>query len=255
MIEAQRNPERDITIMMVGKYVDLTESYKSLNEALVHGGMAIRARVKIEYIDSEKLEDCSVLARADGILVPHGFGARGVEGKIRAVRYAREHGTPFLGICFGMQLACCEFARHVAGLEGANSREVEPNTPHPVIDLLPGQEKIADKGATMRLGAYPCVLKEGSRAQAIYGSREISERHRHRYEFNASYRERLEKAGLVFSGMSPDGRLAEIIELPDHPFFIAAQFHPEFASKPFAPHPLFKAFVGAAVLHQQAAEA
>jgi len=254
LIEAQRNPEREITILMVGKYVDLTESYKSLNEALVHGGMAIRARVKIEYVDSEKLEDCSGLDRADGILVPHGFGARGVEGKIRAVRCAREQGIPFLGICFGMQLACCEFARHVAGLDGANSREVEPNTPHPVIDLLPGQEKIADKGATMRLGAYPCVLKEGSRAQAIYGTREIRERHRHRYEFNAEYRETLEKAGLVFSGMSPDGRLAEIIELPDHPFFIAAQFHPEFGSKPFAPHPLFKAFVAAAVLHQQAAE-
>ena len=247
LIEAQRNPESQITIVMVGKYVDLTESYKSLNEALAHGGLAIRTRVDIEYIDSEKLEDPEVLARADGILVPHGFGARGVEGKIRAVRYARENGIPFLGICFGMQLACCEFARHVAGLEAANSREVAPATPHPVIALLPGQEQVEDKGATMRLGAYPCLLEEGSRVRAIYGKPEISERHRHRYEFNEDYRERLEQAGLLFSGMSPDGRLAEIIELPDHPFFIASQFHPEFASKPFDPHPLFKAFVQAAV--------
>jgi CTP synthase len=252
LIEAQRNPDDDVTIVMVGKYVDLAESYKSLNEALVHGGMAVRARVKIEYVDSEKLEDASVLARADGVLVPHGFGSRGVEGKIRAVRFARENGIPFLGICFGMQLACCEFARNVAGLEGASSREVDPMTPHPVIDLLPGQEQIEAKGATMRLGDYPCVLEKGSRAHAIYGVTEIAERHRHRYEFNADYRERLEKAGLRFSGMSPDGKLAELIELPDHPFFVASQFHPEFASKPFDPHPLFEAFVAAAVTHRRA---
>jgi CTP synthase len=255
LIEAQRNPECEITIFMVGKYVDLVESYKSLNEALVHGGMAVRAKVNIQYVDSEKLEDPSVLANADGILVPHGFGSRGAEGKIRAVRYARENDIPYLGICFGMQLATCEFARHVAGLEGANSREVDPNTPHPVIDLLPGQEEIEDKGATMRLGDYPCVLEEGSRAMAIYGQREIRERHRHRYEFNAEYREKLEAAGLRFSGMSPDGRLAEIIELPDHPFFVASQFHPEFASKPFDPHPLFKAFVEAAAIHHRQSEA
>jgi CTP synthase len=236
---------------MVGKYVDLAESYKSLNEALVHGGMAMRARVKIEYVDSEKLEDTGVLANADGILVPHGFGSRGVEGKIRAVRYAREHGIPFLGICFGMQLACCEFARNVAGLERANSREVDPDTPHPVIDLLPGQAEIEAKGATMRLGDWPCVLEAGSRARAIYGVSEIAERHRHRYEFNPAYRERLEAAGLRFSGSSPDGRLAEIIELPDHPFFVASQFHPEFASKPFAPHPLFEAFVASSVEHRR----
>ena len=251
LIEAQRNPEREATIVMVGKYVDLAESYKSLNEALVHGGMAVRAKVKIEYVDSEKLEDSTVLAHADGILVPHGFGSRGAEGKIRAVRYARENGIPFLGICFGMQLACCEFARHVAGCEGANSREVDPNTPHPVIDLLPGQAEIEDKGATMRLGDYPCLLEPGSRAHKIYGEDRIAERHRHRYEFNADYRERLEAAGLRFSGMSPDGRLAEIIELPDHPFFVASQFHPEFASKPFDPHPLFKAFVEAGAVHRR----
>ena len=249
LVDAQRNPESEVTIVMVGKYVDLTESYKSLNEALVHGGMALRSKVKIEYVDSEKLEDLSVLRDADGILVPHGFGSRGAEGKIKAVRHARENGIPFLGICFGMQLACCEFARHVAGCEGANSREVDPNTPHPVIDLLPGQAELEDKGATMRLGDYPCVLEEGSRAEKIWGRREIHERHRHRYEFNAEYRERLEAAGLRFSGVSPDGRLAEVIELPDHPFFVASQFHPEFASKPFEPHPVFKAFVKAAVEH------
>ena len=249
LIEAQKNPESEVTIVMVGKYVDLTESYKSLNEALVHGGMAERAKVKIEYVDSEMLEDVSLLESADGVLVPHGFGSRGAEGKIRAVRYARENEIPFLGICFGMQLACCEFARHVADCEGANSREVDPETPHPVIDLMPGQVEVEHKGATMRLGDYPCVIESGSRAHAIYGEHEIAERHRHRYEFNADYRERLEAAGLRFPGMSPDGRLAEIIELPDHPFFLASQFHPEFASKPFDPHPLFKAFIQAAAVH------
>jgi CTP synthase len=213
--------------------------------------MALRSKVKIEYIDSEKLEDPSVLRGADGILVPHGFGSRGAEGKIKAVRHARENGIPFLGICFGMQLACCEFARHVAGCEGANSREVDSNTPHPVIDLLPGQVELEDKGATMRLGDYPCILEEGSRAHEIWGRREIFERHRHRYEFNSEYREQLEAAGLRFSGLSPDGRLAEVIELPDHPFFVASQFHPEFASKPFEPHPVFKAFVKAAVEHER----
>ncbi len=244
--EGLRNPESEVTIVMVGKYVDLTESYKSLNEALVHGGIPIKAKVNIEYVDSEKLEDVTELAGADGILVPHGFGSRGVEGKIRAVRYARENDIPFLGICFGMQLAVCEYARHVAGLEGANSREVDPDTPHPVIDLLPGQKEIEDKGATMRLGAYPCLLEAGTRAYAAYGQREISERHRHRYELNNAYRDRLAAAGLVFSGLSPDGNLVEMIEIPDHAFFVASQFHPEFASKPFAPHPLFESFVRAA---------
>jgi CTP synthase len=245
-----RNPEGEITIAMVGKYVDLTESYKSLNEALVHGGVSIRTKVNIEYVDSEKLVDASVLSHADGILVPHGFGSRGVEGKIRAVQYARENGVPYLGICYGMQLAVCEFARNVAGLADANSKEVNSDTPHPVIALLPGQEEIEDKGATMRLGAYPCVLTPGTRAHAAYGRTEISERHRHRYEFNNEYRERLAEAGMVFSGMSPDGNLVEVIELPDHPFFIASQFHPEFASKPFEPAPLFVAFTEAARLHR-----
>jgi CTP synthase len=249
LMEAQNNPVTEVTIIMVGKYVDLTESYKSLNEALVHGGIAGRAKVNIKYVDSEKLEDTTDLAGADGILVPHGFGARGVEGKIRAVQFARENNIPFLGICFGMQLACCEFARNVAGCEGANSQEVDPATPHPVIALQSEQTEIEDMGGTMRLGAYPCVLEEGSRIHAIYGRTEISERHRHRYEFNADYRERLEAAGLRFSGMSPDGRFAEVIELPDHPFFVASQFHPEFASKPFDPHPMFKSFIEAAAIH------
>jgi CTP synthase len=246
LFHTRNNPDRVIKVGMVGKYVDLTESYKSLNEALYHGGFACASEVRIEYFDSEKLVDTSVLSGLDGILVPHGFGSRGVEGKIRAIQYTRENEIPFLGICFGMQLACCEFARNVAGLEGANSTEVDPETKHPVIDLLPEQREIQEKGATMRLGAYPCLLNPGSRAAEVYSATEISERHRHRYEFNVDYRERLESAGLVFSGWSPDGRLAEVIELPDHPFFIASQFHPEFKSKPFDPHPLFEAFVRAA---------
>ncbi len=250
LVNARRNPDRVIKVGMVGKYVDLTESYKSLNEALYHGGFACAADVRIEYFDSEKLVDTTVLAGLDGILVPHGFGSRGVEGKIRSIQYARENEVPFLGICYGMQLACCEFGRNVAGLEGANSTEVDPETPHPIIDLLPEQRDIEDKGATMRLGAYPCVLEPGSRSAEAYGETEISERHRHRYEFNPEYRDRLESAGLIFSGSSPDGRLAEVIELPEHPFFVGSQFHPEFKSKPFNPHPLFEAFVRAACKKQ-----
>ncbi len=250
LVNARRNPDRMIKVGMVGKYVDLTESYKSLNEALYHGGFACAAEVRIEYFDSEKLVDTTVLAGLDGILVPHGFGSRGVEGKIRSIQYARENEVPFLGICYGMQLACCEFGRNVAGLEGANSTEVDPETPHPIIDLLPEQRDIEDKGATMRLGAYPCVLEPGSRSAEAYGETEISERHRHRYEFNPEYRDRLESAGLLFSGSSPDGRLAEVIELPEHPFFVGSQFHPEFKSKPFNPHPLFEAFVRAACKKQ-----
>jgi CTP synthase len=248
----QSNPERVIRIGMVGKYVDLTESYKSLNEALYHGGFACGAEVQIEYIDSEKLEDMNELEGLDGILVPHGFGARGVEGKIRAVRYARENEIPFLGICLGMQIACIEFARHVVGLEDANSSEMDEETPHAVIDLLPEQKEVEDMGGTMRLGAYPCVLQPGSKAAEAYGELQISERHRHRYEFNPDYRDRFQSAGMLFSGSSPDGRLAEVIELPSHPFFVASQFHPEFKSKPFDPHPLFEAFVRAAGKHAAA---
>ncbi len=247
----QRHPDRRIRIGMVGKYVDLTESYKSLNEALYHGGFACGGEVTIEYFDSEKLEDTSVLEGLDGILVPHGFGSRGVEGKIRAVQFARENEVPFLGICLGMQIACIEFARHVVGLVGANSSEMDPDSPHPVIDLLPEQKAVEDKGGTMRLGAYPCVLEPGSIAAEAYGTLEISERHRHRWEFNPDYRESFEAKGMRFAGSSPDGRLAEVIELPSHPFFVASQFHPEFKSKPFDPHPLFEAFVRAAGKRQR----
>jgi CTP synthase len=244
--EAFAHPQRELKIAMVGKYVDLTESYKSLNEALHHGGLAHRARVVIQYLDSEQLTDPSVLDDVDGILVPHGFGSRGAEGKIAAVRHAREQRIPYLGICYGMQLAVIEFARHVAGLAGAHTTEVDEKTPHPVIDFLPEQREIEDKGATMRLGAYPCKLQAGTRAFEAYGEEAISERHRHRYEFNPEYRERLTEAGLVLSGASPDGRLVEVVELPDHPWFVACQCHPEFKSTPFRPHPLFMAFVGAA---------
>jgi CTP synthase len=251
LLERIRHPERTVTIAMVGKYVDLTESYKSLNEALYHASFAHRCRVVIEYVDSEKLADPAPLAHVDGILVPHGFGARGVEGKIVAVRYAREHGIPYFGICFGLQMAVIEFARHVAGLAGANSTEVDPETPYPVIDFLPEQRGVTDKGATMRLGAWPCVLRKGTKAFAAYGREEISERHRHRYEVNPELRDQLSRAGLVFSGVSPDGRLVEVIELADHPWFVACQYHPEFKSRPFAPHPLFSAFVQAVLAHQE----
>jgi len=236
----------------VGKYVDLTDSYKSLNEALHHGGVANESKVEIEYFDSEKLPEDGVLASMDGILVPHGFGGRGVEGKIEAVRFAREHEIPFLGICYGMQMAVIEFARHVAGLQGANSTEVEPGTPHPVIDLLPEQRDVEDKGGTMRLGAYPCTVVPGTKAHAAYAVGEVSERHRHRLEFNPEYRERLEAAGLVLSGVSPDGRLVEMVELADHPWFVGSQFHPEFRSTPFRPHPLFVDFIAAAVARREA---
>ncbi len=246
LIQRVEHPKLDLSIGMVGKYVDLTESYKSLNEALYHGGFANEARVRIEYFDSEKLDDPAVLARVDGILVPHGFGGRGAEGKITAVRYARERQIPYFGICYGMQMAAVEFARHVAGLEGANSTEVDPQTPHPVIDLLPEQRGVEAKGATMRLGNWPCLIRPGSRAHAAYRRERIEERHRHRYEFNPDYRDRLVAAGLVISGASPDGRLVEILEVADHPWFVACQFHPEFASTPFEAHPLFVDFIAAA---------
>jgi len=240
------NPEVVLTIGMVGKYVDLTESYKSLNEALYHAGFANKAKVNIEYFDSEKLDDASVLAKLDGILVPHGFGSRGAEGKIAAVKFAREQKVPFLGICFGMQFSVIEYARNVAGLAGANSSEVDPATPYPVIDLLPEQREIEDKGATMRLGNWPCVLKPGTRAHKAYGTERIAERHRHRYEFNPEYRQKLEtESGLIVSGTSPDGRLVEVVEVADHPWFVACQFHPEFASTPFRPSPLFVDFIAA----------
>jgi CTP synthase len=249
VVHAVTHPDGEVRIAMVGKYVDLTDSYKSLNEALHHGGIAHRVRVQIAYFDSEKISDGRELANIHGILVPHGFGSRGAEGKIAAVRFAREQRIPFLGICFGMQLAVIDFARHVAGLDGANSSEVDEKTPHPVIDLLPEQRGLEEKGGSMRLGACPCLLRQGTRAAEAYGTLEISERHRHRYEFNPDYRDQLSRAGLVFAGVSPDGRLVEVVELEDHPWFVGCQFHPEFKSTPFEPHPLFTAFVGAAIQH------
>ncbi|MAE96110.1 MAG: CTP synthetase [Deltaproteobacteria bacterium] len=247
VVHAVRNPEREVRIAMVGKYVELTDSYKSLNEALHHGGIANLAKVKIEYHDSEKLSSPDELKGADAVLVPHGFGSRGVEGKILAARYAREKKVPFFGICFGLQAATIEFARNVAGLAGANSREVDPDTPHAVIDFLPDQRDLEEKGGTMRLGAYPCRLQPGTRAAEAYSTLEIAERHRHRLEFNPEYRDKLSRAGLVLAGTSPDGHLVEIIEIEDHPWFVGTQFHPEFKSTPFEPHPLFTAFVAAAV--------
>ena len=250
IIQVVQGAHEQVRIAVVGKYIDLTDSYKSLNEALIHGGIANECKVDLAFVDSERIEQeglPEVLTGADGVLVPMGFGPRGSEGKITAVRYAREERVPFFGICFGMQMAVIEFARHVCDLSGANSTEVDAQTPHPAIDLMVGQRVVSDKGGTMRLGAYPCVLKEGSRVAKLYGKRKISERHRHRYELNNAYREQLGQAGLIFSGLSPDDSLVEIIEFVDHPWFVGCQFHPEFKSRPLDTHPLFKGFVRAAV--------
>ncbi len=242
-----------VKIGVVGKYVNLKDAYKSLHESLVHGAMHNDCRVDLEYIDSEQIEREGVdklLAHLDAVLVPGGFGDRGTEGKIAAIEYARENKIPFFGICLGMQLAVVEFARHIAGLEGANSSEFDRDTPYPVIDLMPEQRSLRNKGATMRLGAFPCSLLPGSLAAEAYGATEISERHRHRYEFANDFREQLSAAGLVLSGMSPDKKLVEMVELRDHPYFIGCQFHPEFKSRPAAPHPLFARFVRAALERQ-----
>ena len=244
------NPKDRVRVAMVGKYTDLADSYKSLNEALVHGGIANDAAVDIVHVDSETIKGDTMppeVTGADAILVPMGFGPRGTEGKVRTVRYARENGVPFLGICYGMQMAVIEFARNVCGLEGANSVEVDPKTEHPVIDIMVEQQGLADKGGTMRLGAYPCSIREGTLAHRVYGRRKISERHRHRYEFNGAYRDAIESKGMVLSGTSPDGSLVEMVEIPEHPWFIASQFHPEFQSRPLDPHPLFRGFVKAAL--------
>ena len=258
VLDAMRNPEGEVRIAVVGKYTSLLDSYKSLNEALIHGGIASRVRVHLDWVDSQIFEQDGALERLQdvhGILVPGGFGERGSEGKIEAVRFARERGIPFLGICFGMQMAVIECARNLAGLPQASSTEFGP-TDEPVVGLMTewarGDELElrrdgGDLGGTMRLGAYPAVLKEGSRVAATYGATTVSERHRHRWEVNIHYRERLEAAGLVFSGLSPDGVLPEIVEYPRHPFFIGVQYHPELTSKPFAPHPLFRGFIEASV--------
>jgi CTP synthase len=245
-----------VNISVVGKYVTLKDAYLSVIEALKHGGFHHGARVNLTWIPSDELVAGSVeqvLGTADGILVPGGFGIRGVEGKVAAIRFAREHGIPYLGLCLGLQCAVIEFARNVCGLPDANSSEFEASTPHPVIDLLPEQEGVEDMGGTMRLGAYPADILSGSLAERVYGEPVISERHRHRYEVNPAYHEVLRQHGMVFSGMSPDRRLVEIIELPDHPYFIAGQFHPELKSRPTRPHPLFRDFVGAALARREGA--
>ncbi|HEY6476991.1 MAG TPA: CTP synthase [Polyangia bacterium] len=250
VVHRLKSPQAEVDIGLVGKYVDLVESYKSLNEALIHGGIGNECRVNLHHIDSEEIEKrgpAALLAEMDGILVAPGFGSRGIEGKIEAVRYAREEQVPFFGICLGMQVAVIEFARNVTGLKGANSTEFDPKAAFPVVDFLPEQRTITEKGATMRLGAYPCVLAPGSKAAAAYGAAEITERHRHRYEVNNDFREALTGRGMLISGLSPDKRLVEMVELPGHPYFVGCQFHPEFKSRPQAPHPLFQAFVAAAL--------
>ncbi len=251
-VDKFKQPQKGtVRVGVIGKYVHLKDSYKSLHEALVHAALENDAAVQLEYIDSEHLErggsHVRQLSGLDAILVPGGFGDRGVEGKIAAIRYARENNVPFFGICLGMQLAVIEYARNKCGLEGASSTEFGKSTKYPVIDLMPDQRGVEAKGGTMRLGAYPCTLKKGSRAQQIYGENEISERHRHRFEFNNDYREQLSQAGLLLSGTSPDERLVEIVELPDHPHFVGCQFHPEFKSRPHDAHPLFSSFVQAAL--------
>ncbi len=254
-VETFKKPANgNVRIGVVGKYVHLKDSYKSLHESLVHGGLANDLSVQLEYIDSEQIErgGPAVLAGLDGVLVPGGFGDRGVEGKIAAIRYARENGVPFFGICLGMQLAVIEFARNVCGLKHASSTEFQKDCPEPLIDLMPDQRGVKDKGGTMRLGAYPCSLKPGSRALEIYKKEEISERHRHRFEVNNDFRETLTEKGLVLSGTSPDNRLVEIVELPNHPHFLGCQFHPEFKSRPMAAHPLFSSFVAAACRRRDA---
>ncbi|MFU8877884.1 MAG: CTP synthase [Wenzhouxiangellaceae bacterium] len=267
VVERRARPEQEVTVAMVGKYVDHADAYKSLNEALLAGGLADRTRVRILPVDSEQIEQqgTETLERADAILVPGGFGERGFEGKIAAIRYARERGIPYLGICLGLQTAVVEFARNVAGLDKANSTEIDPDSPHPVIGLITewldeqGQRQMRDEGSdlggTMRLGAQRCKLVPGTRVRKLYGKDEIFERHRHRYEFNNRYREVLEQHGLKIAGLSADDMLVEIIELPDHPWFIACQFHPEFTSTPREGHPLFTGFIRAAAEYRASSDA
>lgn len=251
MLEALRNPVRTVKIAMVGKYVELHDSYISVNEALKHGGIETRSAVDIHWIDSETLEPedadlDTVLGDMDGILVPGGFGSRGIEGKIKAANYARTHGIPYLGICLGMQVAIIEFARNVLGLKDANSAEIDPETTNPVIDIMPEQRNVQEMGGTMRLGQYPCVLNPESKSYQLYGASMIYERHRHRYEVNNDYREEFANHGVIFAGTSPDNHIVEMMEIPSHPWFVACQFHPEFKSRPNRPHPLFRGFVSAA---------
>ena len=250
MVEALRHPTKDVTVALVGKYIQLHDAYISVVEALKHGGIAEHATVHIKWIDSEQLNEGNVdemLGDVSGILVPGGFGGRGIDGKIVAIHYARTHKIPFLGLCLGMQLAIVEYARNVAGLKDAHSIELDPGTSHPVIALMPDQEDIEDIGGTLRLGSYPCVLDKTTKAYELYGTDQIAERQRHRYEVNNDYRKILTDHGLTLSGLSPDGRIVEMIEIKDHPFFIATQAHPELKSRPNRPHPLFRGFVKASI--------
>lgn len=254
MVERLLTPERDVRIAIVGKYVELPDAYLSIVEALTHGGIAHHAKVRVEWVAAESVTPenaAEKLAGCGGVLVPGGFGERGLEGKIAAVQYAREHGVPFLGICLGMQMAVVEYARHVLGLTGAHTSEVDPNTPYPVIDLMPDQQHIDEKGGTMRLGKYPCCLSRDSVAFAAYGEENIFERHRHRYEFNNAYRDLFVEGGMRIGGVNPERDLVEIIELPNHPWFVGVQYHPELRSRPNRPHPLFREFVGAALKAQE----
>lgn len=264
LVEKVKQPKDSVTIAIVGKYIHLRESYKSLNEALCHGGIANDCKVDLDFVDSETIDEASCRERlrtAHGILVPGGFGTRGIEGKIRAIRFCRENKIPFFGICLGMQMAVVEYARHVAKMEEAHSTEFDEATSFPVIYLMTEwfdyrsqtiqkRDITSDKGGTMRLGAYPCMLQEDSVAYGAYKKKEISERHRHRYEFNNEFKERLQQAGLFASGSSPDGKLVEIVEMADHPWFLGCQFHPEFKSRPMTPHPLFVSFIRAALDHK-----
>ena len=254
LVSAIKNPKKGpVTIAVVGKYIRLQDAYRSIYDALLHGGVANRAKVKIKRIHAEELEKKGAeefLHGVDGILVPWGFGKRGTHGKVMAIEYAREKKIPFFGICLGMQCSVVEFARNVLGKPEASSTEFEPSTPDPVISLMDEQRRIVDKGGTMRLGAYPCVLIPDTKAHAAYKTKEISERHRHRWEFNNDYKEGFEEAGFLVSGTSPDGHLVEIVELKDHPWFVGCQFHPELKSRPRAPHPLFKGFIKAALNHK-----
>jgi CTP synthase len=265
LVHNLHHPRTQVTIAIVGKYVDLKEAYKSLHEALTHGGVANHAAIRFLYVNSEEITAGNVterLASADGILVPGGFGIRGVEGKIAAITYARENKVPFFGICLGMQCAVIEYARSVMGLAKANSEEFDLTTPDPVIYLMKEwfdfrrkcvqrRDMTSEKGGTMRLGAYPCVIEKDTRAFEAYGQAEVSERHRHRYEFNGAYQKRFEEAGLTISGTSPDKSLVEIVEIRDHPWFLGCQFHPEFTSRPMQPHPLFRDFIAAAVANKK----
>ena len=258
LLNVLRKPPKTVEVALVGKYVELYDSYKSVYEALTHGGLAHRAKVIVRRVHAESLATMRDVRKAlkgvAGIVVPGGFGHRGIEGKVLAIRHAREKKIPYLGLCLGLQVACAEFARNVCGMKNANSTEFDKDTPYPVITLMDEQGNVVDMGGTMRLGAYPCVLKKGSRAHKAYRSLDIAERHRHRYEFNNKYKEVFERNGMVFSGMSPDGKLVELIELKNHPWFVGTQAHPEFKSKPTRPHPLFAGFIKHALKYARARE-